>query len=375
MEFGIGLLGYAGCWDDAAYAEQHGYSTAGFVDSPLLGGDPFVCLALAAQATTRMRIGTFLAIPGNRSAATTASAIATVNRLAPGRVFLGLGSGYTSRNVFGIAPVAARAVARYAADCRALLAGEEAELTVASGSRRYRLLHREGLYVNTQVGIPVYIAADGPKALDVAGAAGDGWITTMQNSHIMATSPEVFATSLATIRAAAARAGRPGPSYTILSTGICLLDDGEPANSPRALEQVGPLAMLAFHSWADNPAIAQYLPAAIQAQLDKYERDVLARFPHGRERRHQWIHRGHLSHLLPGEAGVLTEEIVRMTTLTGTPVEVAATLARLAAVGTDNVSLWIPPQLTRQVILDVERRLFPLLASVDSALVSQGALR
>jgi hypothetical protein len=68
VDFGLVLMGYHGCWDDVAFAEQHGFATAGFVDSPLLAGDPFVCMALAAQATTRMRVGTMLAIPDLRRA-------------------------------------------------------------------------------------------------------------------------------------------------------------------------------------------------------------------------------------------------------------------------------------------------------------------
>jgi alkanesulfonate monooxygenase SsuD/methylene tetrahydromethanopterin reductase-like flavin-dependent oxidoreductase (luciferase family) len=56
MEFGLGLLGYSQAWEDVRFAGAHGFTRAGFVDSPLLGGDPFVCLGLAAQATTRIRI-------------------------------------------------------------------------------------------------------------------------------------------------------------------------------------------------------------------------------------------------------------------------------------------------------------------------------
>jgi alkanesulfonate monooxygenase SsuD/methylene tetrahydromethanopterin reductase-like flavin-dependent oxidoreductase (luciferase family) len=46
-------------------------------------------MALAAQATKRIKIGTGVAIPGTRIAPVTAHSIATINRIAPGRVFLG----------------------------------------------------------------------------------------------------------------------------------------------------------------------------------------------------------------------------------------------------------------------------------------------
>ena len=49
-----------------------------------------------------------MAIPSNRIAPVTASAIATIttiNKLAPGRVILGLGTGYTGRNTMGMPAV------------------------------------------------------------------------------------------------------------------------------------------------------------------------------------------------------------------------------------------------------------------------------
>lgn len=358
MEFGLGLLGYSQAWEDVSFAEAHGFTLAGFVDSPLLGGDPFVCLGLAAQATTRIRLGPFIAVPGNRTAATTATAIATVARLAPGRTFLGLGSGYTSRNTFGLGPLPASALTAFAAECRTLLAGADVVASDGSG-RAYRLLHAEG-YVDPSE-IPVLVAGDGPRALAAAGTVGDGWITTLQRSHLMATSADVFTDSLRAIQSAAGQAGRPAPTSCVLSTGICLLEPGEPADSPRALELVGPLAMLAFHSWADNPAIEHLLPPAIRDRLPVYQREVIDRFPSTAGQRHQWTHGGHLSHLLPGEEAVLTDEIVRMTTLTGTPEEVADTLGKLQAAGLSTVTLWIPPHLTRPTIVQIEEKLMPLV--------------
>lgn len=97
MDVGIVLLSHHRCWDDAAYAEANGFATAGFVDSPLIAGDPFVAMALTAQRTSRLRIGPMLAIPSNRSAAACVTAVASVNRIAPGRTFLGIGTGFTAR--------------------------------------------------------------------------------------------------------------------------------------------------------------------------------------------------------------------------------------------------------------------------------------
>jgi alkanesulfonate monooxygenase SsuD/methylene tetrahydromethanopterin reductase-like flavin-dependent oxidoreductase (luciferase family) len=366
MDFGLGLMGYSGCWEDAAFAERHGFASAGFVDSPLLGGETFACMALAARETETIRLGTFLAVPSNRIAPVAAQGIATVNRLAPGRAFLGLGSGYTSRNTFGLPALRPATLRAYAVQCRALLDGEEVEFEDPAGTRTIRFGH-EGDYLALEPRVPVYVAADGPRALAAAGELGDGWITTLQYSDVMSNSDRVFADSLARVREAASAAGRElDPAATIWSNTLCVLREGERPTSPRVLERVGAYAMMPFHSWADRPEIGEHLPPPIrerlplyQAVLDRYEAETGGN-------RHQQVHRGHLSHLREGEAEVLTDEIVRMTTLTGTAAEIAARLAALEAAGLANVSLWFPPALTREGVLEVEREIAPLLAPVAS---------
>lgn len=361
MDYGIGLLNYYGCWGDAAYAEDHGFHTAGFVESPLLAGDPFVCLGLAAQATSKIRLGTFLAIPGLRDATTLAAGIATVNRLAPGRVFLAAGTGYTARDTFGLAPVAAQRVRDTALTVRALLNGEEVEHTVGQATRAIRFRHevREGC-VDTEHHVPIYIAGDGPKALRAAGEAGEGLVVTLKNADAMGNAPEVLQAAIAQVSANAEAVGRSfDDAYVMWSTAICILEPGESAISPRVLDHVGAACMMAFHSYACHPEIADYFPPAIRDRIEIYEREVLSRFP--RERLYQEVHAGHLAHLLEGEAEVLTEDVVRMTSLIGTAEEIAAHLHRLEATGLRNVTFWIPPHLTRSVISDVEEQIMPLM--------------
>jgi alkanesulfonate monooxygenase SsuD/methylene tetrahydromethanopterin reductase-like flavin-dependent oxidoreductase (luciferase family) len=361
MELGLGVMGYHGCWDDVAFAEEHGFATAGFVDTPLLAGDPYVCLGLAAKATQRIRLGTFLSIPGLRNAAVTAAGVATVNRLAPGRTFIGIGTGYTGRQTFGLGPVAASKVRDYALQCRGLLDGEVVSHRLATSEREIRFRHTDGLYVDTEHEIPIYVGADGPKALQAAGESADGLVVTLQYANVMANAPEVFAGSLAAAGEAARAAGRSWDDvYTMWSTVLCILEPGEPATSPRALERVGAAAMMAFHSYACHPEIGEFLPPPLRERLDIYEREVLGRLGVPREEVYREVHRGHLSHLIDGEAAVLTDEIVRMTTLTGTAGEVAAVLRDLEDAGLKNVSFWIPPHLTREVIVEAQQ-LLPLL--------------
>jgi alkanesulfonate monooxygenase SsuD/methylene tetrahydromethanopterin reductase-like flavin-dependent oxidoreductase (luciferase family) len=361
MDVGIVLLSHEGCWDDAAYAEANGFATAGFVDSPLIAGDPFVSMALTAERTATLRIGPMLAIPSNRNAAACVTAVASVNRISPGRTFLGIGTGFTGRAVFGLRALSAARLAQYAEDCRDLLAGGEISYQDGSQTRGIRLVHGVDRYVDT-TNIPVYVGADGPKALKVAGACGDGWITTLQYSHLMQTSPDVLAAGRQTVQASAAEAGRNMEDpYIMCSAGFCVLKDGESATSARALEHIGAYAMMPFHAYADNPAIAEHLPPPIQDRLDVYENEVLSRLEVPHDRRYQQVHRGHLSHLLDGEAAVLTDEIVRMTTLTGTAQEIATVLGRLEAAGLKTVALNPPPHLVRETVRMYADEIAPLL--------------
>ena len=211
------------------------------------------------------------------------------------------------------------------------------------------------------------MAADGPRALAATGEAAEGWITSLQLSHYMETSVDVFTESFAAVRRAAAQAGRSmDDAYTMASAGFCVLDEGESPTSERALEYIGAYAMLPFHAYADNPGIADYLPPPIRDRLDVYEREVLARFDVAADRRYQETHRGHLSHLLDGEAEVLTDDIVRMTTLTGTAQEIAHLLRRLEAAGLRNVSLNPPPHLVRETVRMYAEKVAPLLAGTPA---------
>ena len=366
MDYGLGLLNYYGCWDDAAFAEQHGFSTAGFVESPLLAGDPFVCLGLAAQATSKIRLGTFLAIPGLRDATVLASGMATVNKLAPGRVFMAAGTGYTARDTFALGPVAAHRVRDTALTVRGLLNGQEVEHTIGQATRAIRFRHvvREAC-LDTDHHIPIYVAGDGPKALRAAGEAGEGLVVTLKNASAMGNAPDVLRDDIAQATAAAEAVGRSfDDAYVTWSTAICILEPGESAISPRALDHVGAAAMMAFHTYACHPEVAEFFPPAIRDRIDIYEQEVLSRWP--REKLYQEVHAGHLANLLDGEAAVLTEEVMRMVSLIGTTEEIAAQLLKLERAGLDNITFWIPPHLTRSVITDVEEQLMPLVHRVPT---------
>lgn len=260
--------------------------------------------------------------------------------------------------------MSAAKVRDHANDLRGLLAGHDVAHRHAGRDTVIRMVNDDHIRNNAENPVPVYMAAEGDRAFEVAGDTADGWVTTLalQGASTMGNAPEVFKRSLTAVQESATRAGRTFyDAYTIWTTALCVLEPGESAISPRALAQTGPMATFAFHNYACNPEIGPFLAPELRERLDIYEKEVLARLPVSRERFYQAAHAGHLSHLLDGEAAVLTEEIVRMTTLTGTAEEIAAVLGPMEGMGLKNVTLWIPPTAFRDVVLDVETKLLPLL--------------
>ncbi|MDP6707578.1 MAG: LLM class flavin-dependent oxidoreductase, partial [Alphaproteobacteria bacterium] len=92
-----------------AHAENLGYDFCWVSDSQMIRSNPWAVLALAAQQTRTIRLGTGVAVPGLRLAPVTANAIATINRLAPGRTFLGIGTGNTAMRAMGQKPMGIKA--------------------------------------------------------------------------------------------------------------------------------------------------------------------------------------------------------------------------------------------------------------------------
>src|SRR5271156_1575905 len=105
MEFALAIPARPDAWKDIAIAEDCGFAQAWFYDSQMLYSDVYVSMALAAEHTRHIKLGTGVAIPSNRIEPVTAHSIATINEMAPGRTVLGVGTGFTGRNIMGLPAV------------------------------------------------------------------------------------------------------------------------------------------------------------------------------------------------------------------------------------------------------------------------------
>jgi len=335
MRFGIAYPARPDAWKDLVIAEDHGFTHALFYDSQMIYGDVYACMALAAEHTKKITLATGVAIPSNRIAPVTAHSIATINQLAPGRVVLGIGTGFTGRNTMGLPPVPLKTVREYIQQCRALLRGEEILYRDGKDERWIRFLHPDHGYINLKDPIPIYFAANGPKALELAGELADGLMTTLSD-------PDSLRKNLAVVEKGARKANRALENLdTLALTTGCVLQPGEAATSRKVIERVGPYAIVGLHALWERSAVASDLPKPLQDLYSRYSNEYVAKMKTPADRRYLEVHEGHLIYLKPGEENYLNEMLIRSFTLTGTGEEIIARLKALETAGLKRVVLQI----------------------------------
>jgi 5,10-methylenetetrahydromethanopterin reductase len=131
----------------------------------------YALLALAADRTESLGLGPGVTNPYTRHPAVTAAAVATLDRLAPGRVHLGIGGGspialdplgYEQDDPIGTVRDAIKVI-------RPLLDGESADL-----QREEFAIHDAAMDFTPDDEIPLYVAGRGPHILGLGGFRGDG---------------------------------------------------------------------------------------------------------------------------------------------------------------------------------------------------------
>jgi len=150
----------------AALAEAAGFDSIWIPDSQMLWRDAWVTLSAVALATTRVWIGIGVTTPVTRHLTVTASAITSLNELSNGRAILGIGQGDSSVRLIGLRPTRVAEMRDAIRTIRAFAAGEWIDFA----GRKLRLKSAEGRSTSA----PIYLAATGPRMLQVAGELADG---------------------------------------------------------------------------------------------------------------------------------------------------------------------------------------------------------
>ncbi len=172
--------------------EMAGFDGAGILDSQLLCRDAFVIMAQAAAQTTSLTLFPAVANPFTRHPSVLASAIQSVEELAPGRIKFIIGTGYTSASTIGRKPATLVQMRSCINTVKALLAGDTVDFQGTPGQLSFA----------SGRGIPVLMAASGPKSIELAGEIADGVLL------LVGYTPDIVNAVLECLELGARRSGR-----------------------------------------------------------------------------------------------------------------------------------------------------------------------
>jgi 5,10-methylenetetrahydromethanopterin reductase len=257
-----------------------------------------VTLTACAAATTRIRLGPGITVPHTRHVSVTASAIATLHELAPGRLVLGIGTGGSAAETMGLTVAKMARVATLesmATSLRQLLEGHRVRLDTGVDARL--------AWLERPAPIPLYLAGSGPRMLEAAGRLGDGAIM------YAGVAPWLVEAALGCVRAGAQAAGRAAADVevaiwapTSIAADRAVARDHVRGRVASALRHAFPVRW----SPEDQQVIDQ-----VRAAYDSYQHATAAS-------RHRLL---------------VTDRFVDLMALAGTPEDVRAQVERLAGVG------------------------------------------
>jgi 5,10-methylenetetrahydromethanopterin reductase len=192
----------------AAQAEDWGFDGLLLADSQMLVADPYVELALAAQATSTLRLGPGVTNPMTRHPAVTAAALATLHIESGGRAAAVLGRGDSAVLQLGQAPASTAALRHAVIDIRRYLSGQGVPTNDG-------LPGRLGWFASDQYPtIPVAVAATGPATIAMAAQHADAVDLTV------GADPQRIAWAADLARTAAARQGRAVSLGAFVNVGV-----------------------------------------------------------------------------------------------------------------------------------------------------------
>jgi 5,10-methylenetetrahydromethanopterin reductase len=339
MDFGIAIPTAADSWKLAQRAEELGFTHTWFYDTQMLSADCFVAMGAAAVNTRRIRLGTGVLVPSNRIAPVTANALASLNKLAPGRIDFGVGTGFTARRAMGFGAIKLKSMETYIAQVYGLLRGEIVDFEMEGERRKIRFLNPELDLFNTSDPIALHLSAFGPRTRALTARLGAGWIDFVGN--IEAGIKEVQAMREAWTQAGRAVADLPATAFAL----GCVLQEGEPVDSERAMAQAGPRAAVMLHRAADEalsglkPGVS--MPTQRRAELDGYI--ALARGFEPTDAPYLQNHRGHLMVIKPEERRFVTADLIRATSFTATEAEIKRRIEALRGAGYTQFTIQIVP--------------------------------
>jgi 5,10-methylenetetrahydromethanopterin reductase len=311
----------------ARRAEELGFGCFWYADERLYH-ETYVGLTACALATTRIRLGPAVTDPYSRHPALTAMAISSLDEISDGRAILGLGAGSMGFEQLGLRLHRPAATLRDAIKViRRLWAGEH-----VSYEGEQFVLREANMELPTRPGIPIYLAADGPRTLRVAGELADAVVV----AHCA--SPKILDAKLEPVRAGArdvARADRPRV--------VARIDVGVSRDRAAALYEAK--VRLGRFLWRRYPHV-EYLESHNLRIPDELDRRLRAAGP---------FRKTHDLSFFRPFADAIPDELVYPIAVAGTPDEVGPQLRAIFDAGADEIMayLMIPAGETMESVLEL----------------------
>jgi len=307
-------------------AEANGFSYGWLFDSHLLWMDPYPLLTLMALATQRMRLGTCVTNPGTREPSVTASVFATLNEISGGRMVVGIGRGDSARRVMGKPPTTLARLETAIDEIRALATGEE----TTDDDHPVRIPWAAG-------GLPIYVAAYGPKALRLAGRVGDGVILQFAD-------PDLIRWCLGFVREGCEEAGRDWSSFHVMSAAPTFIT----ADLDQARAQVRWFPAMVSNHVVD--LVSKYPPEDLPPALTRYVRNRPGYDyqEHGRVGAHH--------------AEFVTDDVVDRFCVIGTEEQCVEKLHALAAAGVNEFNIYLMTDEKERTLTTYGKRIIPQFA-------------
>ena len=257
MKISCGIVPSLDSVEQAVLAEQLGYDRAWLYDSPAIYADIWITMARIAEHTDRIGLGTAVLVPSLRSVIATASAIGTIEAMAPGRLAVGFGTGATARWTLGKDALTLKETGEFLRQLRGLLNGEVVEVDGES----VQMCQLPQFLPPRPIHVPILLSALGPKGQALTHEVADGILTVGFGL------PDY-----------------PWCAQLVVGTG---LDEGEAITSRRVQDSAGPwYAIMGHGAWEAGPEFVDGFPGGAEwrAELER-------RRPEGE--RHLEVHEGH----------------------------------------------------------------------------------
>jgi 5,10-methylenetetrahydromethanopterin reductase len=301
FEFGVGLFPTEPLPQMihlAKRSEELGYSHVWVGDSHLIWREAYVNMAAVALNTSRVKIGTGVTNPLTRHPSVVASAYATLEEFSPGRMIVGIGLGDSSVETMGMKPAKLSYFEKTMQQMRELLAGKEVQLETG----KIHLLHP------CKGNVPIYIAASGPKMLELSGRIADGIIV------LVGVADDYIAHAKEKISIGANAVGRKVEDISLVLWVPCAVSDKSPAKD------------------AVKAHVARVVAHPLPYVLDPKEQTVLA------EIRKTYDYYHHMDQQA-NHAEVIPDWLVDKFAIAGTVAECRAQIERIKKTGIQQIAI------------------------------------